>query len=77
MPSKSRAQQRFMGMVHAVQQNKVADATRSVVESALGKIYSSNIYRTAIERSASPKTIDSIIKVMDTLKNRLRKKKTT
>ena len=50
MPSKSRAQQRFMGMVHAVQQGKMKAPSAEVAKAA------KSIPQTAVKEFASTKS---------------------
>jgi hypothetical protein len=69
MPSKSRAQQRFMGMVHAVQQGKMKAPSAEVAKAA------KSIPQTAVKEFASTKSNNLPLRIIDTLKNRLRKKK--
>jgi hypothetical protein len=71
MPAKSQAQQRFFGMVNAVQQGKMKAPSAAVAKAA------KSISPSAAKEFASTKSKNLPVHVMNALKNRLKKKKTT
>ena len=68
MPAKSQAQQRFMGMVHAVQKGAMAAPSAAVAKAA------GSISKTAAKEFASTKSKGLPGHVLSAMKKRLQKK---